>query len=199
MTHKIESREQRIITPLLEFFSIENNFKLFLDIVVFKTRKMPLRVLDWFVTNYSKKNDISYNIKRPNGTIENFCVFRSYRAQLKGCKKKEFDPFCRGNTMTLEYDSPIDHSKVKFETAICQLKFFKWAIENLVVSYVENHLDQIYDDMRQNGSKSQKTTSGDPQKKKKNELSKSIFQGLHVSNTKVTLNLGGIATSQGMN
>src|SRR5438874_748758 len=104
MTH-MESREQRAMRPLLEFFSHNANFKQFLDVVVFKTRHLPLRVLDWFVTNYSKKNDVCYKIKRPNGTLETFLVYRSYRAQLKGNKKKEFDPFCRGDTITLEYES----------------------------------------------------------------------------------------------
>src|SRR6266480_2224635 len=103
----IESREQRVLRPLLEFFSHNANFKQFLDVVVFKTRNLPLRLLDWFVTNYSKKNDICYNIKRPNGSVEVFRVQRSYRAQLKGSKKKEFDPFCRGETLVLEYESPV--------------------------------------------------------------------------------------------
>lgn len=190
MTRNIESREQRVIRPLLEFFSKETNFKLFLDIVVFKTRNIPLRLLDWFVTNYSKKNDVCYNIKRPNNTVENFMVFRSYRAQLKGCKKKEFDPFCRGETIMLEYESPTDGSKVAFETAVCQLKFFKWAIENLVLNYVETNFDPIYADMKANGSKSQKTTDNitNTHKRKKNELSKSIFQQLHVSTQQVTFN-----------
>lgn len=187
MSHKIESREQRIIRPLLEFFSKETNFNFFLDIVVFKTRNIPLRLLDWFVTNYSKKNDVSYNIRRPNNTLENFCVFRSYRAQLKGCKKKEFDPFCRGDTIMLEYDSPIDGSKVAFETAVCQLKFFKWAIENLVLHYIDINFDQIYNDMKDNSSKYQKNPT-EIQKKKKNELSKSIFQQIHISSQNVTFN-----------
>jgi hypothetical protein len=195
MAHKIETREQKVIKPLLEFFSKETNFKIFLDIVVFKTHNMPLRLLDWFVTNYAKKNDVCYNIKRPNGNIENFCVFRSYRAQLKGCKKKEFDPFCRGDTITLEYEapkepsSPDDETKpVSFETAVCQLKFFKWAIENLILTYVDAHFDEIYADMKANSSKSQKIAASDEasQKRKKNELSKSIFQQIHVSNQNVT-------------
>lgn len=187
MTNQIESREQRVIRPLLEFFSKEVNLKTILDIVVFKTRNIPLRLLDWFVTNYSKKNDVCYNIKRPNNTFENFCVFRSYRAQLKGCKKKEFDPFCRGDTIMLQYESPTDGSKVVFETAVCQLKFFKWAIENLVLNYVESNYEVIYDDMKENSSKSQRTDS-DNKKKKKNELSKSIFQQIHFSDQEVTFN-----------
>lgn len=181
-------REQRILRPLLEFFSNETNFKIFLDIVVFKTKNIPLRLLDWFVTNYSKKNDVSYVIKRPNGQIENFSIYRSYRAQLKGHSKKVFDPFCRGKPIMLEYESPQDKSVVQFETGICQLKFFKWAIQNLVLTYVENNYDAIYDDMKTNNSKSLKVVDEtDKQKRKKNELSKSIYQQIHISSQSTVL------------
>jgi hypothetical protein len=186
MIHHIESREQRVMRPLLDFYSKEANFRLFLDIVVLKTRNIPLRVFDWFVTNYSKKNDVSYIIKRPNNKVEVFSVYRRYRAQLKGCKKKEFDPFCRGDPIMLEYQSPIDQSKTAFETAACQLKFFKWVIENLLVNYIEANYDSIYADMRINSSKSKKELLN---KKKKNELSQSIFQQIHVSNAGMTINL----------
>jgi hypothetical protein len=204
---QFEGREHRIMRPLLEFFSHNANFKQFLDVVVFKTRNLPLRLLDWFVTNYSKKNDVCYKIKRPNGILETFRVYRSYRAQLKGSKKKEFDPFCRGETITLEYESPVDGEKVAFETAICQLKFFKWAIENLVLDYVETNYNPIYEDMKLNNSKSSKETlesanvataeeqaqaivdesiKKQTERKRKTELSKSIYQKIHVSNQPIT-------------
>lgn len=84
----------------------------------------------------------------------------------------------------LEYESPLDGSKIAFETAACQLKFFKWAIENLVLNYVESNFEEIYADMKANSSKSQKTLS---QKKIKTELSTSIFQQIHVSDQPVIM------------
>lgn len=182
-----KTREQIIMRPLLDFFSHDANFKQLLEVVVFKTRNLPLRVLDWFVTNYAKKNDICYNIKRPNGHLEVFRAYRSYRAQLKGHKKKEFDPFCRGDPIVLEYESPTDGQKVAFETAICQLRFFKWAIENLVLDYIETHFDIIYTDMRENDSSAKKKDAEGTRRKKK-ELSKSIYQQIHVSKHPVTFN-----------
>jgi len=230
---EIESRENRAMRPLLEFYAKQTNFKQLLDVLVFKKRNIPLRLLDWFVTNYSKKNDVCYNIIRPNGQIEVFRVFRSYRAQLKGSKKKEFDPFCRGKIITLEYDSEPeldteregDRIKLSFETALCQLKFFRWAIENLILDYIENHYDTIYNDMKQFSSKSLPVKSISPTstsstsssisssissstssssatssttsisdsgsqlstRKKKTELSKSIFQQMCVSHQNVVL------------
>ena len=34
--------------------------------------KMSLRLIDWFVTNYAKKNFIVYNIQEKNGKNDNF-------------------------------------------------------------------------------------------------------------------------------
>jgi hypothetical protein len=129
--------------------------------------------------------------------VENFSVYRSYKAQLKGSKKKEFDPYCRGETIMLEYESPTDKSKVAFETAICQLKFFKWAITNLVLTYVDTNFDVIYEDMKLNTSKSQKVPS-EPHKKSKNELSKSIFQQIHVSEQPVTFQFQKLSLTSAM-
>lgn len=183
----METREQRLLRPLLDFFSKESNFQTFVDVVVLKTKNIPLRLLEWFVTNYAKKNDVSYDIKRPSGRIEHFGVYRSYRAQLKGSKKKEFDPCCRGQTITLEYESPNDHITTLFETATCQLNFFKWAIENLVLNYVETHYDVIYHDMRDNSKKT--TTKSIDDIHKKNELSSSIYQQFHIGHQNVTIQL----------
>lgn len=204
MSKTMETIEEKIMNKLLEFYSHTVNFKQILDIVVLKTRYMPLRTLDWFTTNYAKKRNISYNIKRPNGSIQRFKVYRSYKSQLKGCKKKDFDPFCRGDTITLKYESPIDGTEYEFDTAICQLNFFKWAIENLVLDYVEQNFDSIYNDMKTNNSKSQKTDDqeeGDPNeideirnRKRKTELSQSIHKTMCTYDALTTLQFSAHAT-----
>jgi hypothetical protein len=181
MNYIIRSRSERLIDPLLAFFSLDENIQVIIDIIIYKSKDMPLRLLDWFVTNYSKKNDVSYYIKRPNNRIEYFNVFRSYRAQLKGSKKREFDPFCRGETMLLEYKK---RNKIIFiETAICQLKFFKWMIENLIFDYIKTNLDDIYSDMKKNNHKYNNDIT------KKNILSSSIFDKIHISNIDVPVKI----------
>lgn len=175
----MESRDSRILKPLLEFYTLDSNITQLLNITILKTKKIPLRVFEWFVTNYSKKKDIRYNIQRPSGKIETFMVYNSYRTQLKGHKKNNFDPFCRGPSIVLEYISPISKEKISFETAIRQLNFFKWAIENLVIDYVEGHYDEIYEDM-DTCLKSKETLS-------RRELSKSIYTGFYSTNTPIKL------------
>jgi hypothetical protein len=146
----METRQERILKKLLEFYSCDINIKQITDIVVFKTKKIPLRMFEWFVTNYSKKFNIRYDIKRPNGTIETFKVYQEYISQVKSKKKENFDPYCRGPTIILQYKSPHDEKIISFQTGIRQLNFFKWAIENLIIDYIESHYDEIYKDLTEN-------------------------------------------------
>ena len=52
-----------LLTSLKKFFKIKKNLNSFLRIYN-KNSKISLRLLDWFVTNYSKKHNISYFIKK---------------------------------------------------------------------------------------------------------------------------------------
>jgi len=55
---------------------------------------ISLRIVDWFVTNYSKQNFITYDVVE-NGNTRRFKVFNDYKLKLKAYSKKRFDPFCR--------------------------------------------------------------------------------------------------------
>jgi hypothetical protein len=144
-------RDQLILKPILAFYSIPSHMQCFIDYVVLKKHALPLRLLDWFVTNYAKTHKCDYQIKLPNGRTKDFSPYNSYRTQLETAKKKDFDPYCRGTLFTLDSTLP-DGRKIQFETATCQLKFFKWAIENSLLDYVELHYDEIYADMNQHSS-----------------------------------------------
>ena len=63
-----------------------------------------------------------------------FKVYNDYKLKLKAYSKKRFDPFCRWDRITIPYkqDSHI-------QTTIGQLNFFKWAIENNVIHYIEQN------------------------------------------------------------
>ena len=51
---KIETKADLLMNSLKKFFT-EERFKQVIPIIV-GTSKISLRVIDWFVTNYSKKN-----------------------------------------------------------------------------------------------------------------------------------------------
>ena len=52
-----------LLNKIRKFFKDENNIKELLEIVEGKT-KLSLRIIDWFVTNYSKKNLIIIHNKK---------------------------------------------------------------------------------------------------------------------------------------
>jgi len=156
---------------------------------------LSLRLIDWFITNYSKKNNIYYLIyKTSNGNLtlqdkgnvinSQFNVYQSYKSQLKAYSKKKFDPFCRRERIV--FTSPGG----SIETTVGQLNFFKWAINNLVIDYIETHKQDIEDDMNDSlksiklkyDVKNKKGT-----RKKRQELSLSASRGLNRNQVSVLL------------
>lgn len=127
-----------VLRSFYEFFVFEGNIAKVLPIVTGKSR-ISIRVLDWFVTNYAKRYNVMYPIVDPRyGTTTYFNVYVQYKSQLRGFKKKNFDPFCRKQRIVFYYE----HNK-GLQTTVGQLNFFKWAIRNQVLEYVDAHLDEI--------------------------------------------------------
>ena len=78
---------------------------------------------------------------------ERFKVYTDYKLKLKAYSKKRFDPFCRWDRIQIPF-TPDNF----IETTIGQLNFFKWAIENKVLEYIELHYDIIENDMNSRNS-----------------------------------------------
>jgi len=156
--------------------------------------KISLRSIDWFITNYSKKNNSYYIIYEDiegdpsfddveNKYRNNMNVFHSYKSQLKAYSKRRFDPFCRRDRLLFQIDD--DHS---VETTIGQLNFFKWAISNLVTDYIELYKEEIEHDM--NTSLKLMKENSDKKKgsrKKRQELSLSATRGLKMNHYKIEI------------
>lgn len=97
-----------------------------------KSGGISLRNLEWFITNYSKKNNLTY--KTNDGKI--FSVHCAYKSSLDGYSKKLFDPFCRSEKIT--YIIPVTDEEI--HTTVAQLNFIKWCIKNNIVEYIrKNH------------------------------------------------------------
>jgi len=115
--------------------------------------KISLRIIDWFATNYAKKYYTVYEI--PN-TGRRFKVYVDYKLKLKAYSKKRFDPFCRWDRITVPYK---DGKYI--QTTIGQLNFFKWALENNVIRFIEENYSNIEKDMNNRNSTSKsKSLSG---------------------------------------
>ena len=138
------------------------------------TSNISLRIIDWFVTNYSKKNNIFYKLK----DVTQFTVYQSYKSQLKAFSKKRFDPFCRRDRIS------YTHKEHKLNTTVGQLNFFKWALENKIINYIKDNLNTIEIDMYISCKNNKaKNTSGE--RKKRQELSVSATKTINKKNIKI--------------
>jgi hypothetical protein len=118
--------------------------------------KISLRIVDWFVTNFAKKYYTVYDVPdtlRPTETSR-FKVYNDYKLKLKAYAKRRFDPFCRWERITIPC---TDDSSM--ETTIGQLNFFKWAIENGIIQYIEENYETIERDMNERNSLSKNRKS----------------------------------------
>ena len=153
----IKGKSDILMESLQKYYN-ENHLKFHIMLPIIQGHSnISLRVIDLFVTNYSKKFNISYKLKQKvqkmnktnklvNETVETlFKVYPSYKAQLKAYSKRSLDPFCRlagGEKYSFYYN------KTDFiETTAGQLNFFRWALENDVIQYIKDNLQDIERDM----------------------------------------------------
>lgn len=139
----IQSKSEILLEGLTDFFWNNEKINIMLPIINGQSN-ISLRILDWFVTNYCRKYKTQYNIIDDNGNLEKFYVHIEYKGQLKAFNKKLFDPFCRRTRIQFKYNE-----NNMIETTIGQLNFFKWAIKNDVIKYVEHNIKDIDKDMTQ--------------------------------------------------
>jgi hypothetical protein len=157
-------------------FNPNNNLDKMLKIITGES-KISLRIVDWFATNYAKKYYTLYIIEGTNDNItRRFKVYDDYKLKLKAYSKKRFDPFCRWDRISIPYTTG------KFiETTIGQLNFFKWALENNVVNYIEQNYNEIEKDMNNRNSTSKRKeliVDNTKTRKKREELSVSATKSI---------------------
>lgn len=147
---KFSSKEKDILEKNKKFFSTNGKYVNMMLKIINGESNISIRVLDWFVANYSKKNNIYYKIKI-NDKTDFFYVNNEYKNQLNGYSKRYFDPFCRKKKVIYSYHkkSGSKMNDIAFKSSIGQLNFFQWAIRNQVVKYVNLHLKEIEKDMKE--------------------------------------------------
>jgi hypothetical protein len=146
--------------------------------------KISLRIVDWFATNYAKKNYTLYEMTNKNGDNVRFKVYFDYKLKLKAYSKKRFDPFCRWDRISIPYKDGTC-----IETTIGQLNFFKWAIENKVINFIEENYEIIEKDMNSRNSTSKRKESVDNSKtrKKREELSISATKSIKKEDVEIVV------------
>ena len=159
------TQSELILTNLLDFYKDEQILTSVFQMITGKS-KISLRIVDWFVTNYSKQHFIQFPVKTASGVVQRFKVYNEYRQYLDSYKKIQFDPFCRWERIAFPYKT----ENIYMETTIGQLNFFKWAIQNNIIQYVIDNYEAIEKDMNlRNRASKQETvsSSGDISKNKK--------------------------------
>lgn len=114
----------------------EEEVKRMETIITRKYKTLSLRLIDWFVAKYSRFEII--NIPR----LDCYDLNISYKAQVKTHSKQLFDPFNRGQ-VKFSYIYKYKGEDRSFITSIGQLNFFKWAITNGIIDYIEENLDSL--------------------------------------------------------
>jgi len=170
------TQNELLLNNLMEFYKDEYTLNRMLKIITGES-KTSLRIVDWFATNYAKKNYTLYTISEQNGNIARFKVYFDYKLKLKAYSKRRFDPFCRWDRISIPYKNGTF-----IETTIGQLNFFKWALENKVIDYIEEHYDEIEKDMNNRNStskrKEQILDNNTKTRKKREELSISATKSI---------------------
>ena len=146
MASNYTTQNDLLMTNLMKFYEEDNNLEKMLKIINGES-PISLRIIDWFATNYAKKFFTVYEV----GANRRFKVYVDYKLKLKAYSKRRFDPFCRWDRITIPYSNGTF-----IQTTIGQLNFFKWALENGVVAYIENNYGTIEDDMNARNSTSRR-------------------------------------------
>jgi hypothetical protein len=190
----LNTQNDLLMKNLMDFYNHRPNLRKMMSIINGEA-KISLRIVDWFVTNFAKKNYTVYDLDTQRGTEKStvrFKVYNDYKLKLKAYGKQRLDPFCRWERITIPYDDE------KFmETTIGQLNFFKWAIENKILDYIEANYADIEDDMNRRHSTAKRLsptthenegdTDNTKTRKKREELSVSACKCIKKETVKIVV------------
>jgi hypothetical protein len=172
----METSKELLLSSITQFYDKNPCYKNLLDTIIEGQYSISLRVIDWFITHYSKERNIMFWINTTNRSIietpieygpnlKKFSIYLEYRAQLKSYTKLFFDPFRRHERISfIVTKKPLK----TFETTIGQLNFFRWIFQNHILSYIQNHLEEIETAMTKYQSSKKESTK--PKSKKQSRV-----------------------------
>ena len=179
----ISSQENLLLKSFEHFYENLDCYNDLIAIINSQTKvnkfKISIRLIDYFVTKYSKKNKITYKLNDNKNTNEliQFSIYQSYKQQLKVFQKKNFDPFARGIRI------PYFINNYCIITTIGQLNFFMWFISKKIMDYVIKNKEAIEIEM----NKSKKNNTPPKIKKSFNSYKKIEIKHIPLNNKINTL------------
>jgi len=188
ISSNLHTQNDLLMRNLMDFYKDPVKLKKMMTIINGESN-ISLRILDWFVTNFAKKYYTVYEIMSTHSSSR-FKVYNDYKLKLKAYGKHRFDPFCRWERINIPYDD-----EKYMETTIGQLNFFKWAIENKIIEYIETNYKDIESDMNHRNSTSKRRTPNSDEdntatdntktRKKREELSVSACKCIKKEDVKI--------------
>ena len=179
---KIDCKPELVISSLQRFYSSHPEID---KVLTYLNGEAPLslRIIDWFVTKYSRKSFVRYPL---NG--QDFLVYLSYKGQLKAYSKQYFDPNCRRERIMFTIPG-----QEQFMTTIGKLNFFRWALESKILEYIEAHEEEI-----RTGYNSYLKETTQTQKRVKSETASSTDSNISSDSVKsnITVSTQGTTSSQ---
>lgn len=180
----ISSQESLLLKSFEYFYENIGCYDDLINIINSQTKlnkfKISIRLIDYFVTKYSKKHKISYKLNDIKNNTEiqvSFSIYQSYKQQLKIFQKKNFDPFARGTRI------PYFLNDSCIITTIGQLNFFMWFISKKIMDYVIKNKEAIEIEM----NKSKKNNTPPKIKKSFNSYKKIEIKHIPLNNKINTL------------
>lgn len=147
--------QELLLSSITGYYDKHPDQRHILDKIIQGEYKISLRVIDWFITHYSKEKNVlvwmdpnhHVLIEKPtevHSQLKKFHMYLEYRAQLKSYTKMFFDPFRRHERISFI----ISKKPIRVvETTIGQLNFFRWIFQNHILQYIEKYQEQIEEEM----------------------------------------------------
>lgn len=197
--NRVQCKQDQVVSWLQEFYSVPGNLEKLLPILQ-STSEISLRLVDYFVTNYAKKTNVSFM-----QAGRHFLVYFNYKRELNAYSKRLFDPFCRRERIMFQA-----RGVEAFVTTVGQLNFFRWFIEKEILEFITANREAIEKDMnstlkqhytRSNSTVStsaadslpttgtlESTTSSKNPRKKRCELTQSAMKKVNIHECEVVVN-----------
>jgi hypothetical protein len=169
----MHTQHEWLLNTLMDFYKDPANLEVLKQMVnreyiVCDNKKLSIRMVNWFVTNYAKQHFTVYDVpsSKQGNSARRFFVWTNYKSTEDSYSKQMFDPYCRKERILIPYKQ-----EQSIETTVGQLNFFKWAIMNKVLDYIVSHFDAIENDMssRLNTAKKRPEDCGPGKTRKKRE------------------------------
>ena len=133
---------------------------------------VSLRVLDWTVTNFSKKHGVTIEHRDHRGNVRLVNVHHEYRSWLRVWRRRLFAPFARRSRIYFRNDDDGWCA-----TTVAQLNFILFAHTLGIIDYVKTNVSTIEKEMNSvlrnrssNGARAEEATLP-PGKRRRTELS----------------------------